>query len=159
MAFLISTAVVQYLAPEAEGHGTEKVIGAIHKIQRYGCTLLQPRRKGGQRSSGHASQRKKNSQLRGRAGASPGRETPEGSADGLILRAPKGGKGFLWAATVLLGHGRLCFPQAFRIVPSALRFSDGCVKPIESLLKSPFFLPQSSGQSIGQAVPPITGRL
>ncbi len=31
LAFLISTAAVQYLAPEAEGHGTEKVIEAIHR--------------------------------------------------------------------------------------------------------------------------------
>ncbi len=31
LAFLISTALVLYLAPEAEGHGTEKVIEAIHK--------------------------------------------------------------------------------------------------------------------------------
>ncbi|HPG56711.1 MAG TPA: chloride channel protein [Candidatus Wallbacteria bacterium] len=31
LAFLISVLLVKYLAPEAEGHGTEKVIEAIHK--------------------------------------------------------------------------------------------------------------------------------
>ena len=31
LAFFISALLVQYLAPEAEGHGTEKVIEAIHK--------------------------------------------------------------------------------------------------------------------------------
>jgi H+/Cl- antiporter ClcA len=31
LAFFISTMLVQHLAPEAEGHGTEKVIEAIHK--------------------------------------------------------------------------------------------------------------------------------
>jgi H+/Cl- antiporter ClcA len=31
LAFFVSAALVQYLAPEAEGHGTEKVIEAIHK--------------------------------------------------------------------------------------------------------------------------------
>ncbi len=31
MAFVASTALVKYLAPEAKGHGTEKVIEAVHK--------------------------------------------------------------------------------------------------------------------------------
>ncbi|HOM26013.1 MAG TPA: chloride channel protein [bacterium] len=31
IAFFISAFIIQYLAPEAEGHGTEKVIEAIHK--------------------------------------------------------------------------------------------------------------------------------
>ena len=31
LAFLISVLLVKYFAPEAEGHGTEKVIEAIHK--------------------------------------------------------------------------------------------------------------------------------
>src|SRR5664279_3224504 len=30
-ALFVSTALVKYLAPEAKGHGTEKVIEAIHK--------------------------------------------------------------------------------------------------------------------------------
>ncbi|RJQ45460.1 MAG: voltage-gated chloride channel [Nitrospiraceae bacterium] len=30
-AFILSTALIKYLAPEAKGHGTEKVIEAIHK--------------------------------------------------------------------------------------------------------------------------------
>lgn len=33
-AFLVSTVTIKYLAPEAKGHGTEKVIEAIH--QRFG---------------------------------------------------------------------------------------------------------------------------
>ncbi|HTZ11694.1 MAG TPA: voltage-gated chloride channel, partial [Candidatus Margulisiibacteriota bacterium] len=31
IALFLSTAIIKYLAPEAEGHGTEKVIEAIHK--------------------------------------------------------------------------------------------------------------------------------
>lgn len=31
VAFVVSTALVKYLAPEAQGHGTEKVIEAVHK--------------------------------------------------------------------------------------------------------------------------------
>jgi len=31
LAFLLSIVIVKYLAPEAEGHGTEKVIEAVHK--------------------------------------------------------------------------------------------------------------------------------
>jgi H+/Cl- antiporter ClcA len=31
IAFLLSTLMIRYLAPEAEGHGTEKVIEAVHK--------------------------------------------------------------------------------------------------------------------------------
>jgi len=31
LAFLLSVVIVRYLAPEAEGHGTEKVIEAVHK--------------------------------------------------------------------------------------------------------------------------------
>lgn len=31
LAFLASSAVIRYLAPDAEGHGTERVIEAIHK--------------------------------------------------------------------------------------------------------------------------------
>lgn len=31
VAFLLSVVIVKYLAPEAEGHGTEKVIEAVHK--------------------------------------------------------------------------------------------------------------------------------
>ena len=34
IAFFVSALLVQYLAPEAEGHGTEKVIEAVHK--RFG---------------------------------------------------------------------------------------------------------------------------
>ena len=31
VAFFLSALVIKYLAPDAEGHGTEKVIEAVHK--------------------------------------------------------------------------------------------------------------------------------